>query len=161
MAKDKLPKRPMSAFASFMQNIREEQERRCPGVTQGITDFSRSCANEWNQMSQNERKPYHAVAEVERNRYQQEMKAYEQRQRCACCSSKKPKTFGGVQKKRPKPKATKVAAAAPAIYFINYPQKTAKPQPKKRAAPKKLKATDMVKKIAKMFEANRVKKYRK
>jgi len=129
-------------------------------MTLGFTDFSRKCANMWNQMSQNERKPYDAVAQVERNRYQLEMKAYEQRQRCACSSSKKPKTFRGVQKKQPKPKATKAAAAAPAIYFINYPQKTSKPQPKERAAPKKLKATDM-KKIAKMFEANKVKKYRK
>lgn len=48
VVKDKnKPKGPMSAYACFVQVIREEHKKKHPGEHIVFSDFSRKCAERW------------------------------------------------------------------------------------------------------------------
>jgi len=72
--KDKAkPKGPMSAYACFVQVIREEHRRKHPEESIDFSEFSKKCGEKWKTMSAKERMRFEDMASVDKNRYQKEM----------------------------------------------------------------------------------------
>ncbi|CAH8851813.1 unnamed protein product [Trichobilharzia szidati] len=77
MVKDKnKPKGPMSAYACFVQVIREEHKKKHPGEQIVFRDFSKKCAERWNLMTPKEKKRFEDLAAMDRERFNREMNDY-------------------------------------------------------------------------------------
>ncbi|VDD79259.1 unnamed protein product [Mesocestoides corti] len=70
------PKGPMSAYACFVQVIREEHKKKHPGEHIVFSDFSRKCAERWKIMTPKEKKRFEDMAALDKERYNREMVDY-------------------------------------------------------------------------------------
>ncbi len=76
--KDKdAPKRPISAYFFYNQERREKLKKEQPDLDN--KDLIRAMSEEWNKLTDEEKKPYVKKAEADKKRYLEEMKAYEER----------------------------------------------------------------------------------
>jgi len=79
MPRNKVPGKPrgrMTAYAYFVQACREELKKRHPDQAVAFTEFSRSCAQRWKAMSAQEKAPFQNQAEVDKQRFNAEMRTY-------------------------------------------------------------------------------------
>lgn len=77
MVKDKAkPKGPMSAYACFVQVIREEHKKKHPEETVVFAEFSKKCAEKWKTMNPKEKKRFEDMAARDKDRYNREMEDY-------------------------------------------------------------------------------------
>ncbi|CAH8531659.1 unnamed protein product [Heterobilharzia americana] len=77
IVKDKnKPKGPMSAYACFVQVIREEHKKKHPGEQIVFCDFSKKCAERWKLMTPKEKKRFEDLAAMDRERFNREMSDY-------------------------------------------------------------------------------------
>ncbi|CAH8507983.1 unnamed protein product [Schistosoma turkestanicum] len=70
------PKGPMSAYACFVQVIREEHKKKHPGEQIVFSDFSKKCAERWKLMTPKEKKRFEDLAVLDRERFNREMCDY-------------------------------------------------------------------------------------
>ncbi|VDK33706.1 unnamed protein product [Taenia asiatica] len=70
------PKGAMSAYACFVQVIREEHKKKHPGEHIVFSDFSRKCAERWKIMTPKEKKRFEDMAALDKERYNREMVDY-------------------------------------------------------------------------------------
>ncbi|XP_022774469.1 FACT complex subunit SSRP1-like [Durio zibethinus] len=68
------PKRAMSGFMFFSQVERENLKKSNPGAS--FTEVSRILGEKWKKLSKEEREPYEAKAKVDRKRYDDEKRGY-------------------------------------------------------------------------------------
>ena len=74
--KDKdAPKRPLSAYFFYIQERRETLKKEKPNLEN--KELIKTMGEEWNKLSDEEKKPYVKKAEADKKRYQEDMKAYE------------------------------------------------------------------------------------
>ena len=74
--KDKdAPKRPISAYFFYNQERREKLKKEKPNLDN--KELIRAMSEEWNKLSDEEKKPYVKKAAEDKKRYVEEMKAYE------------------------------------------------------------------------------------
>ena len=74
--KDKdAPKRPLSAYFFYIQERREALKKEKPNLEN--KELIKTMGEEWNKLSDEEKKPYVKKAEADKKRYQEDMKAYE------------------------------------------------------------------------------------
>lgn len=69
------PKQPKSAYMHFMQDAREQVKSDNPHISD-IKDIAREVGRRWNDLSEQQRKYYEEMAEVDKSRYQKEIKEY-------------------------------------------------------------------------------------
>ncbi|XP_053203037.1 high mobility group protein DSP1-like [Panonychus citri] len=69
------PKRATTAYINFTQWYREELKKSGRPIPK-IGDFGKECAAKWNQMCEEEKQPFLAVAAKDRERYKKEMAVY-------------------------------------------------------------------------------------
>ena len=78
--KDKdAPKRPLSAYFFYIQERREALKKEKPNLDN--KELIRTMGEEWNKLSDEEKKPYSKMAENDKKRYQDEIKAYEKKKK--------------------------------------------------------------------------------
>ncbi|VDL91165.1 unnamed protein product [Schistocephalus solidus] len=70
------PKGPMSAYACFVQVIREEHKRKHPGEHIVFSDFSKKCAERWKVMTAKEKKRFEDMSALDKERFNREMVDY-------------------------------------------------------------------------------------
>ncbi|VEL19009.1 unnamed protein product, partial [Protopolystoma xenopodis] len=70
------PKGAMTAYACFVQVIREEHKKKHPGEQIVFSDFSKKCAERWKVMSPKEKKRFEDMAALDKERYNREMNDY-------------------------------------------------------------------------------------
>ncbi|CAH8624300.1 unnamed protein product [Dicrocoelium dendriticum] len=70
------PKGAMSAYACFVQVIREEHKKKHPGEQIVFSDFSKKCAERWKLMTPKEKKRFEDLAALDKERYNREMSEY-------------------------------------------------------------------------------------
>lgn len=66
----------MSAYACFVQVIREEHKKKHPGEQIVFSDFSKKCAERWKVMTPKEKKRFEDLAALDKERYNREMNDY-------------------------------------------------------------------------------------
>ncbi|CAH8532095.1 unnamed protein product [Dicrocoelium dendriticum] len=77
MVKDKNhPKHPMSAYACFVQVIREEHRKKHPIENVLFSEFSKKCAEKWKQMTAEQRRCFDEMAKLDLDRFNHEMSVY-------------------------------------------------------------------------------------
>ena len=78
--KDKnAPKRPISAYFFYNQERRETLKKERP--TLDNKELIRIMSEEWNKLTDEEKKPYMKKAEDDKKRYTEQMKEYEKQKR--------------------------------------------------------------------------------
>jgi hypothetical protein len=78
--KDKdAPKRAISAFFFYNQERREKLKKEKPNLDN--KELIRAMSEEWNKLSDEEKKPYVKKAAEDKKRYVEEMKAYEEKKK--------------------------------------------------------------------------------
>ena len=78
--KDKdAPKRPLSAYFFFIQERRETLKKEKPNLDN--KELIKTMGEEWNKLSDEEKKPYSKKADADKKRYQDEIKAYEKKKK--------------------------------------------------------------------------------
>ncbi|VDN09642.1 unnamed protein product [Dibothriocephalus latus] len=70
------PRSPMSAFACFVQVIREKYRSQHPNDNIIFSEFAKKCAEKWRQMSPEERDPFDEMCRLDVKRYNHEMGEY-------------------------------------------------------------------------------------
>ena len=74
--KDKdAPKRPISAYFFYNQERREKLKKEKPNLDN--KELIKAMSEEWNKLTDEEKKPYIKKAAEDKKRYVEEMKAYE------------------------------------------------------------------------------------
>lgn len=77
MVKDKnRPKGCMSAYACFVQVIREEHKKKHPDEAVVFAEFSKKCAEKWKTMNSKEKKRFDDMSMRDKERYNREMREY-------------------------------------------------------------------------------------
>jgi hypothetical protein len=77
MGKEKgKPKGTMSAYACFVQVIREEHRKKHPDEQIVFAEFSKKCAEKWKTMSAKEKKRFEDLAATDKQRHDREMATY-------------------------------------------------------------------------------------
>jgi len=71
------PKGAMSAYAYFVQVIREEHKRKHPGEQVVFSEFSKKCAEKWKLMTPKEKKRFEEMAASDKDRFNREMNNYQ------------------------------------------------------------------------------------
>lgn len=66
----------MSAYACFVQVIREEHKKKHPEETVVFAEFSKKCAEKWKTMNPKEKKRFEDMASRDKERYNREMDDY-------------------------------------------------------------------------------------
>ena len=67
----------MSGYMAYGLKRRPELKDVVPEIT--FRDLTEQIAGEWNRLSEEEKKPYLKIAEIDKMRYQEEKNAYESR----------------------------------------------------------------------------------
>jgi len=70
------PKRALNAFMYFSKDIRPQVVKDNPDLQKKVHDVSRMIGEKWKKMSEEEKKPYVAKAEADKQRYAKEMEIY-------------------------------------------------------------------------------------
>lgn len=65
------PKRPTTAYFAFMNERRVTLKKEKPGLSLG--DTTKTMTDEWNKMSDKEKKKYTDIAQKDKDRYEKEM----------------------------------------------------------------------------------------
>jgi hypothetical protein len=73
-----LPKKPLSRFFIYQVQRREILRQEQPELTP--MEVVKKMSDEWNNMSESEKSKYQELAEKEKNRYEKEMKEYDEKQ---------------------------------------------------------------------------------
>jgi len=68
------PKRPLSAYIFFSNDLREELQKKYP--KEAMTDISKRLGAKWKKISAEDKKKYEKEAEKDKARYEKEMKKY-------------------------------------------------------------------------------------
>ncbi|KAF7233141.1 hypothetical protein EG68_10061 [Paragonimus skrjabini miyazakii] len=77
MVKDKnRPKHPMTAYACFVQVIREEHRKKHPNENVIFSEFTKKCAEKWKQMNLEQRRCFEEMAKFDLERFNREMAHY-------------------------------------------------------------------------------------
>lgn len=80
--KDKdAPKRGMSAYMFFSQEIREKVKEEKPDLA--FAEMGREVGQRWKDLSAEDKKPYEERAAQDKTRYEEEMAAYREKQGAA------------------------------------------------------------------------------
>jgi len=66
----------MTGYAYFVQTCREEHKRKHPDEQVIFAEFSKKCAKRWKEMNDKEKKTFNDMTEMDRIRYEREMKEY-------------------------------------------------------------------------------------
>jgi len=66
----------MSAYACFVQVIREEHKKKHPEEQIVLSEFSKKCSEKWRQMGPKEKKRFEDMSLRDRERYNREMDDY-------------------------------------------------------------------------------------
>lgn len=74
------PRGPITAYALFVRTCRDELRRKYPNVTVDYNIISKKCSDRWKSMSDNEKKRFNDVVDLQRKRYKEELANYEQEQ---------------------------------------------------------------------------------
>ena len=78
--KDKdAPKRPISAYFFYNQERREKLKKEKPNLDN--KELIKAMSEEWNKLTDEEKKPYIIKAAEDKKRYVEEMKAYESKKK--------------------------------------------------------------------------------
>ncbi|KAG7164661.1 high mobility group protein DSP1-like [Homarus americanus] len=70
------PRGRMTAYAFFVQTCRTEHKKLHPDENVQFAEFSRQCSERWKTMSEKEKKKFHDLADVDKARYDLEMKDF-------------------------------------------------------------------------------------
>lgn len=70
------PRGRMTGYAYFVQTCREEHKRKHPDEQVIFAEFSKKCAKRWKEMNDKEKKTFNDMTEMDRIRYEREMKEY-------------------------------------------------------------------------------------
>lgn len=70
------PKGPMSAYACFVQVIREEHKKKHPDEAVVFAEFSKKCAEKWKTMNSKEKQRFDDMSARDKERYNREMRDY-------------------------------------------------------------------------------------
>lgn len=73
---DAKPKGRMSAYAYFLQTMREETKKKKPNEAVVFTEFTKKCAEQWKTMSEKDKQKFHKMAEKDKVRYDSQMNDY-------------------------------------------------------------------------------------
>jgi len=71
------PKGRMSAYTFFVQKCRDEHRKAYPNENANFSEFSKKCAEKWKTMTDDEKSKFAALAEVDKQRFEREMAAYQ------------------------------------------------------------------------------------
>ncbi|CAF1037484.1 unnamed protein product [Rotaria sp. Silwood1] len=71
------PKGRMSAYTFFVQKCRDEQRKAYPNENANFSEFSKKCAEKWKTMTESDKAKFAAQAEVDKQRFEREMAAYQ------------------------------------------------------------------------------------
>jgi len=86
--KDKnAPKRAISAFFFYQKERREPLKKEKPNLSN--KELISTMSNEWNNMSENDKKKYVSLAEEDKKRYEKEKSDYDAKQKGGKKSAKK------------------------------------------------------------------------
>jgi len=81
MGKEKgKPKGAMTAYACFVQVIREEHKKKHPDEQIVFSEFSKKCAEKWKTMSAKEKKRFEEMAATDKQRFVRENTTWESTQ---------------------------------------------------------------------------------
>jgi high mobility group protein B1 len=67
----------MTAYAYFMQTCRQEHKNKHPEENVVFLEFSKKCAGQWKTMSEKEKKRFQGMADMDKVRFDDEMKHYD------------------------------------------------------------------------------------
>ena len=70
------PKRPVSAYFFFTSSRREQIAVDQPELAKNVTEMAKTLGKEWKELDEEARKPFIALAEKDKERYQAQMKDY-------------------------------------------------------------------------------------
>ena len=70
------PKRPVSAYLCFTSSRREQIAVDQPELAKNVTEMAKTLGKEWKELDEEARKPFIALAEKDKGRYQAQMKDY-------------------------------------------------------------------------------------
>lgn len=68
------PKGRTSAYAFFVKHQREKSKQE--GITAEFSAFAKKCSDEWKELEDDEKGEFFRMAEVDKKRYDREMKSY-------------------------------------------------------------------------------------
>lgn len=71
------PKGRMSAYTFFVQKCRDEHRKANPNENANFSEFSKKCAEKWKTMTESEKSKFAAQAEIDKQRFEREMAAYQ------------------------------------------------------------------------------------
>jgi len=74
-----IPKKPLSSYIFFSQKIRDEIKKQNPKLP--INQLMKEISHRWQSISDNEKQPFHTMAQNDKNRYEHEMMQYKQNMR--------------------------------------------------------------------------------
>lgn len=69
------PKQPLSGYVHFLNDRRETVRKEAPDMS--FADISKKLANEWSQLSSEDKTKYHERAELDKERYSREFQEYQ------------------------------------------------------------------------------------
>jgi len=138
MPKDKAkPKGTMSAYACFVQVIREEHKKKHPEEQIVFSEFSKKCAEKWKTMTAKEKKRFEDMAATDKQRHDREMVAYNAAHA----------QVGGRKRKREKDPNQPKRALSAFLYFCE------EKRPAVRTAHPEYKMGDISKELSRQWEA--------
>jgi len=139
MGKEKgKPKGAMTAYACFVQVIREEHKKKHPDEQIVFSEFSKKCAEKWKTMSAKEKKRFEELAATDKQRFERENTTWQ-----ATHSTGK----GGKKRKHQKdPNAPKRSISA--FFFFCEEER-----PKVRVIHPEWRVGDVAKELSKRWEA--------
>lgn len=74
------PRGPITAYALFVRTCRDELRRKYPHLTVDYNVIAKKCSERWKSMSDNEKKRFNDIADLQRKRYKEELAVYQQEQ---------------------------------------------------------------------------------
>ena len=69
-----MPKKPLSSYIFFSQQIREKIKRQNPNIS--MTELMKEISNRWSCISDKDKEPYNMMAKNDKLRYEQELMDY-------------------------------------------------------------------------------------
>ena len=73
------PRGKLTPYAFFLQVCREEHKRKYPTEKVEFSEFNKKCTERWKTMSDVEKKRFNMLSEMDKKRYDHEMKSFRSR----------------------------------------------------------------------------------
>ena len=70
------PRGKLTPYAFFLQVCREEHKRKYPTEKVEFSEFNKKCTERWKTMSDVEKKRFNMLSEMDKKRYDHEMKSF-------------------------------------------------------------------------------------